>query len=412
VLVSTALAFALYAGTLDEAVSSAAQRAATMAAQERAAHRSLAEAASAIVERLGHGRVSILVYDDARHLLVGRPQPHLFGFRRQIVHISGGAIVAEPDLSRFLLLLVWYWSIVLPVGAVAVLVAWLVGRNLTRRALDPLERVTQALRRIAGGDFQPEPLATSGEELAALTAAYNDVAYRLTAATAQHREDEARMRQFVADAGHELRTPLTVIMGYLDMLRRGAVRDDEAVAKIHETMHGESHRMRAVIEKLLLLARLERPFSQPLRSIDVASIVRRAAAELSPLAGDRISVDAAADATIAADESDLYESIKNVIDNAVRYAPQSPIEVRVSRDAEGVIVRVTDEGPGIDPADLPHVFERFYRGRSRSASEGSGLGLAIARKAAERLGGSIAIESDASGTSVTIRLPYGASQGG
>lgn len=420
VFVSTLLAFSLYAGTLDEAVSATAQRAADFAAQGTAEHRSTTQIAATIASQLGHGRVAVLVFDDAHRLVAGHPQPRslasalleplgaLFGVHRQSIRFNGGTIVVDPDLTRFLSLLAWYWSIVLPVGALAVGVAWLVGRAITRRALDPLERVTSALRRIAGGDFQPEPLA-GGAELGALTEAYNDVAYRLTAATAQHREDEARIRQFVADAGHELRTPLTVIMGYLDMLRHGSVREQDAVARVHETMHEESQRMRRVIEKLLLLARLERPAAQTPATVDVAAIVRRAAAEIAPLAADRIEVEAKTSATVEAEESDLYEAIKNVIDNAVRYAPESPVRVAVDSGPESVCITVTDRGPGIEAYDLPHVFERFYRAAGREAVEGTGLGLAIARKAVERAGGTIELESrSGEGTTVTIRLPRSA----
>lgn len=416
VLVSTLLAFSLYAGTLDEAANATAQRASDIASASHAARRSFASTAADIA-RLGRGRVSVFVFDDAHRLLAGKPRRppfaaelldplgSLFGVHREIVRVAGGTIVVDPELSRFLSLLGWYWSIVLPVGALAVLVAWVAGRNLTRRALAPLENVTQALQGIAAGDFQPEPLRDRSNELSALTGAYNDVAYRLTAATVQHREDEARMRQFIADAGHELRTPLTVIMGYLDVLARGVVREEEAVARIHETMRDESHRMRAVIEKLILLARLDRPLSPTRTTVDVGHLVLRASEELAAAGGSRVAIDAAPGATVQGEEAELYEAIKNVIDNALRYAPGAPVNVRVVRDGDTVEVHVNDRGQGIDPADLPHIFERFYRGRDRYASEGSGLGLAIARSAVQRAGGSITVESDPAGTHVTLLLP-------
>ncbi len=417
VLVSTLLAFLLYGGTLNEAVMQTAQRAADVAAQALAQHLTAAQTASEIVSRLGHGRVTIVAFDRAHRVLAGRPPSRsfgrellepfgaLFGAHPQIVRFAGGVLVIAPNLSRFLSVLGWYWSIMIPVGIVAALVAWLAGRNLTRRALDPLESVTSALRRVAAGDFQPEPLANGGRELSALTSAYNDVAHRLTASTAQRIEDDARMRQFIADAGHELRTPLTVIMGYLDMLRLGSITDDQTVSRIHETMRDESHRMRAVIEKLILLARLDRAPSQPAKTIDVSAIVRSVAAELAPLADTRIAVDAPRAALVEADESELYEALKNIIDNAVKYAPASPVDISVD-DGEDVVISVADRGPGIDPADLPHVFERFYRGNHRQDAEGSGLGLAIAKRAIERAGGTVALESaPGAGTRATIHLP-------
>ncbi len=418
VLASTLLAFLLFAGTLNEAVTETAQRAADLAAQEHAAHATPAQAATAIASRLGHGRVKIFVFDDHHDLLAGRPEPPSFGqllleplgalagARRESLPIAGGVVVVEPDLSRFLSLLGWYWSIMLPVGIVAVLLAWLAGRSITRRALDPLERVTAALRSIAGGDFRPAPLANGGTELSALTGAYNAVAHRLTAATAERQENEARMRQFIADAGHELRTPLTVIMGYLDVLEKGAVRDGEGVSRIHATMLDESRRMRALIEKLILLARFERPTIAPAADVDVAAVTRRAIAAVAPMAGERISLQAAEGAVTCADEAELYEAIKNVVDNAVKYAPDSPVDVRVASEDGGIVVTVSDNGPGIDSADLPHVFERFYRGNAKYSIEGSGLGMAIAKSAVERCGGSIAIESaKGEGTRVTLRFP-------
>jgi signal transduction histidine kinase len=409
VLTSTLLAFMLYTGTLDDAVSETAARASDIATQESAAHRSTSQIASAIVSRLSHGRVHIAAFDAQHRLIAGtRPTPSLlsfFGARPRIVSIPGGVIIVAPDFSRFLIVLGWYWSIMLPVGALAVLIAWLAGRRLTRRALDPLENVTQALHRIAAGDLQPGLLKNGNTELRALTSAYNEVAHRLTAATAQRQHDEARMRQFIADAGHELRTPLTVIMGYLDMFRQGAIGDSATVARIHETMRDESQRMRIVIEKLILLARLDRPPSQPARAIDAAAIVRRAAAELAPFGGDRIVVEAPDTAPAFGDESELYEAIKNVIDNALRYAPASPVEIVVSTNG-GTSITVADRGPGIDAIDLPHVFERFYRGGGKHGADGSGLGLAIAKSAIERVGGTIAVESEPGrGTRVAITLP-------
>lgn len=411
VLTSSLLAFMIYTSALDEAVTETAARASDMAAQESAAHRSTAQIASAIVSRLGRGRIHVVAFDSRHRLLAGSPAPpsllSLFGARPRLVPIPGGIVVVSPDFSRFLTILAWYWSIMLPVGVVAVLIAWFAGRRLTRRALDPLENVTQALNRIAAGDLQPGLLQNGSVELRALTSAYNEVAHRLTVATARHRQDEARMRQFIADAGHELRTPLTVIMGYLDMLRQGAIADGATVARIHDTMSDESHRMRTVIEKLILLARLDRPASGPAQAIDAAAIVRRAAAELSPFAGDRVTVDAPNNAPAYGDESELYEAIKNVIDNAVKYAPGSPVDVHVATDGSTTIV-VADNGPGIDAADLPHVFERFYRGGGRHGEDGSGLGLAIAKSAIERAGGTIAVESARGrGTRVSVVLPKG-----
>ena len=111
-----------------------------------------------------------------------------------------------------------------------------------------------------------------------------------------------------------------------------------------------------------------------------------------------------------ADDAELYEAVKNVVENAVRYAPSSPVDVRVTRLGEQAILQVADSGPGMSPVDVEHAFDRFYRGSSRGEIDGSGLGLAIAKRAVERVGGSITLESGLErGTSVIMRFPVEAS---
>ncbi|MFY9663942.1 MAG: HAMP domain-containing sensor histidine kinase [Candidatus Cybelea sp.] len=414
------LAFLLYVGTLNDAIVTDAHRAAQRAVSYEGLHQPLREYAPALAGEIGSPRVSVRVYDEEHNLLAAsdratsstgrftRAAAAIFGLRPAIVRVIGGTIAVVPDLQGFVRLLERYLAFVLPIGALAVIAAWLIGRTITRRAVAPLQAVASALRRIAAGDFAPEPLPSPENSLRELTAAYNDVAHRLTAATAERERSELQMRQFVADAGHELRTPLTIVMGYLEILKQGVVGDAAGIAHVYDTMLAESRRMRAAIEKLILLARLERPAAR-LERLDLASVVARAADELQPLAGGgRIVLTApTSPCSVEADAGELYEAIKNVIENGVRYAPDSPIRVDLSCVAEGATLTVSDSGPGMEAQDVEHAFDRFYRGGDRRG-EGSGLGLAIAKRALERIGGTVALESapDA-GTTVTISLPRG-----
>jgi signal transduction histidine kinase len=419
---TTVLAFASYVGNVEDAVAQAARRAGEIAAT-LTAHQSLAAAAPAIVHGVARGPVRALVFDQAHHLLAGTPTgetalgravnaiAEALGMRPQRVSVNGGTIVVEPDIARFARFLGGYWSIVLPVGILAIIAAWLLGRVITARAIAPLTDVTGALHRIAEGNFEPEPLTQESGALQALTAAYNDVARRLTVATAERRANELRMRQFIADAGHELRTPLTIIMGYLDVLIAGIVRDPDGIARVHNTMLDESRRMRALIDKLIYLARLERPETPSVTRFDLSASAREVARALEPIAGGRIEVSAAGPVYVEGDEAELAEAIKNVTENAIKYAPESPVRLAVSSSDGHARVQVADEGPGMDERDVMHAFDRFYRGESRTAVEGSGLGLAIAQRAVERAGGSIAIRSaPGSGTLVSFVLPEGDSR--
>jgi two-component system, OmpR family, sensor kinase len=421
VATTSVLAFLLYVGALNESLGTYAQRAELRAAAYQRAGEPLRTYAPKLASEIGGTRVRVSVYDGARRLLaqsarrdaiaagrITRAAAAFLGLHPAVVSVPGGSIVVAPDLAGFARLLGRYLTFVLPIGALAVVAAWLIGRAVTRRAIAPLQDVSAALGRIAAGDFAPEPLSSRASDLRELTAAYNDVAYRLTTATAERDRNESQMRQFIADAGHELRTPLTIVMGYLEVLEQGVVSDPEGIARVYKTMLAESRRMRASIDKLILLARLERPALARPERLDARAVAKRAVEALEPLAGSK-RVDlriAETPAPVDADQSELYEAIKNVVENAVRYAPDSTIVVEVAAQHGRVKLEVSDRGPGMSPQDIEHAFDRFYRGSTRANGDGSGLGLAIAKRAVERAGGTIELDSRfGAGTRVTMTFP-------
>ncbi|MDP9025752.1 MAG: HAMP domain-containing histidine kinase [Candidatus Eremiobacteraeota bacterium] len=412
---SSLLAFILYATGLNDSVDFAASRAEQRVQYYTAQHQSLVTYAPKLVKDEAHSRIHVNIFDLQHHRLAANStsQPStagvvaaaLMNVHRRVLHVDGGIIVLQPDFDAFARLMTRYWLVILPIGGLCIFIAWFAGRAITRRAVSPLGDVTDALHAIADGDFSPKLLLEHGTGLYDLTAAYNDVAYRLNAANAEQRRQSAEMRQFIADAGHELRTPLTIFMGYLDALRQGVVKDSSAVARVHDTMLDESRKMRTILEKLILLARMEREPEAAAQRVDLNSVAARAVDALKPLAGERIAFHAFDGATIVGDDAELYEAIKNVVENAVRYAPNSPVDVRVRADDRTSEVVISDRGPGMDSFDIDHAFDRFYRGASRHDVDGSGLGLAIAKRAVERVGGSITLKSDdTSGTLVTMRF--------
>lgn len=420
---STALAFFLYVSGAREATAMAATRASEVVARDANLHLTPQQQAQRLMAVLQRFHFRVTAYDAQRHVLA-QNQPaapengsrraegliaSIFGLPHTRVRFPGGVLIISPDLNRFGAVLGWYWEIMLPVGVLAALIAWLIGRRITARAVGPLRDVTVALSRIAAGENSPQPLLRTTGELQELTAAYNDVAQSLAVATQERNRSAAQLRQFVADAGHELRTPLTVVMGYIDVLRGGMVQGTAAVSDIYETMLGESRRMRDIIEKLIFLARLDR--AEPSRSVsvfDANEAVSRAVASLTRLQPqERIVVHGdGSTALVRADESELEEAVKNVVDNALKYAPDSPVEIGVQARDGTVELRIADKGPGMSAVDAAHAFDRFYRGETRGDTEGSGLGLAIAKRAVERAGGSIALQSiPGEGTTLALRLP-------
>lgn len=414
---TSALALVLYSRNMNDEIAGASQRASETATRIMSTQDlTLEEAAPQIAQLVGRHAFHVRIVDDSGATLAEneRDRPpsagrslvieigRAIGLPRTRVPVPGGAILLSADVDRFSDLLLWYWSIALPIGVVAVIIAWIAGRLITARAIGPLVDVTNALRVIASGDFSPRRLLEDNSDLRELTSAYNDVAYSLAAATAERARTEAQMRQFIADAGHELRTPLTIIMGYLDALRHGIV-GAEGTPQTYATMLDESRKMRALIEKLIFLARLDRAPSASPAPIDLSDVAQRAARTLAPIAQDRVRVAVDGPVIVTANEDELQEAIKNIIDNALKYAPESNVDVRVSADGTIACVEVQDAGPGMDPQDATHAFDRFYRGSTRGETEGSGLGLAIAKSAVERAGGSAEIES-APGRGTVVRL--------
>jgi two-component system OmpR family sensor kinase len=419
---------------------------------------SLAQAAPGIVTQLSGIGLNVAVYDDQGHFLAGdrtlrppildqivkgnlhfEPPDQRLGMPLEDLHaagsplppppgaphapailerearpeaipltaVDGGYVAFAPSIGLLFVSLLPYWRVVLTIAIVAIAVSLLLGRVFAQHALRPILDLTTSLRALADGDFtQRQFIAPGGDEIGALTAAYNDAAANVAAVMNERRETEERMRQFVADAGHELRTPLTVIGGYIDVLRRGAIAEPAIARQILGTMAIEKEHMRGLIERLMRLARLDAdtpPYKEP---IDVSDLLRsqvEAARRLDETRHVDYSVEGAT--SVVADRAEIGEALWNIVENALKYAPDSPIHLRASRTNGTTTISVADQGPGMTESERLHAFERFYRGDQRGEITGSGLGLAIAKRAVERAGGSIALESAPNrGTVVTITL--------
>ncbi len=327
---------------------------------------------------------------------------------RYLIGVDGGFVAFMPSPWIIFANLGPYWLIIVSIGIVAILLSWFIGRVFSRHALAPLTEVTGSLQALALGDYtQRRFIAAGGGEIAQLTEAYNDAAASVATAMEERKNTEARMRQFVADAGHELRTPLTVIAGYIDVLRRGAIEEPKVAKQILATMALEKEHMRGLIDRLMRLARMDAEAPPEPMPIDVREFLRDqsdAARRLDEQRHIDYSVEGVKE--IFADRAELGEAFWNILENALKYAPGAPVHLRAASEGEEVVLTVTDQGPGMTEGERLHAFERFYRGDARGEMPGTGLGLAIAKRAVDRAGGTIRIDSaPGHGTTVTIRLP-------
>ncbi|MBM3122745.1 MAG: hypothetical protein FJZ97_11275, partial [Chloroflexi bacterium] len=236
--------------------------------------------------------------------------------------------------------------------------------------------------------------------------------------TASLRKSEQAKSAFLADVTHELRTPLTVIKGTIETLEDGALDDAEGRGPLLASMERETDRLIRLVGELLVLTRADAgALGLKLMPVDTLDLARQRCATLGAVAarrGLKLSVEAgegeaAGRFVIQGDSDRLAQVLDNLLDNAIRHAPQgSTIVVELQADGAEVSCTVSDHGPGIPPEHLPFIFERFYRvdvARDRAAG-GAGLGLAIARALVEAHGGRInARTAPGRGTTISFRLP-------
>lgn len=287
----------------------------------------------------------------------------------------------------------------LGLSLLALLMGLLVFMPILRRTLVPLSNMVKTVERINAGNLDERLPHSQGQiETDKLAASFNAMLERLEVAFTAEKEAKEQMRRFIADASHELRTPLTSIHGFLEVLLRGAAPHPEQLHKALVSMYGESGRLTKLVQDLLLLAKLDQAPTFQLAEGRLDAVVRSMETQLRLLAGDR-QVEIAIDGQLwaAFDQDRIKQVILNLFQNAVQHTDPKLGKIRVSLNkAEGgVVLAIRDNGPGIPPEHLPHLFERFYRvdtARSRRQG-GAGLGLAITKSLVEAHNGTITCES-------------------
>jgi two-component system sensor histidine kinase MprB len=270
-------------------------------------------------------------------------------------------------------------AVLAAVSLAGVVLAALLGGFVGRSALRPVRRLMRGTRYVAATqDLSRRVEAVGDDELAGLARSFNAMLEALA-------ESRRAQRQLIADASHELRTPLTTVQANVELLSRASELPPEERHQLREDLLSQLHELTALVGDLVELAR-EHPPDADLEELEldvvVATCVERARArtprvdyttELAPtrIKGDRVR---------------LERAVMNLLDNACKWSPPDATVHVTLTDGE-VVVR--DEGPGIDPADLPYVFDRFYRSADARRLPGSGLGLAIVRQVAEMHGGAV-----------------------
>ncbi len=353
-------------------------------------------------------------YFDAPSATSGGPE-----FRVRASTLKNGEIlivaqpVGEPVNTLHHLLLVE-----LAVTGGAVVLALIGGFWLVRIGLRPLRDMETTAESIAAGNLTERvPGENNKTEVGRLARTLNVMLARIESAFSARlaserrlRASEARLRRFVADASHELRTPIAAISAYAELFGRGASEQKADLERLMGGIRTETSRMEQLVADLLILARLDEGRPMERRSVDLVALCAEAVHTASTVGPDwPVTFHASRPIEVEGDATSLRQVIDNLLGNVRAHTPPGTgVQVSVEPEGEGAVITVADDGPGMEPDEAAHIFERFYRSdpsRSRS-NGGAGLGLSIVSAIVANHGGTVSAEGRVGvGTTFTVHLP-------
>jgi signal transduction histidine kinase len=288
----------------------------------------------------------------------------------------------------------------------AVVLAAVISFGFAQAIGNPVRELSRAASALAAGDLQQRLTSSSSDEVGDLVRAFNAMAERL-------READVARREFASDVSHELHSLAGAMQSAAEALDRGAGRDEALRARLIDGLVGHTRRLSRLSEDLLQLARLEEGrLTLDLERCSLAEVARRTVDEFAAEAHQRqleLKLEADGELPLQADELRLVQAVGNLVENAIKYTPPGGRVTVSAAAADGeYLVRVADNGQGIAPDELPHIWDRYYRveGRASGGPGGTGLGLAIAAGIIKAHGGRIDVESALEqGSTFTIHLP-------
>lgn len=288
-------------------------------------------------------------------------------------------------------------------GIAAVLLAALAGWLVSTRIATPLTELTDITARMSQGDLSVRADVRSRDELGTLGRSFNEMAARVE-------ETVGTLRSFVADAAHELHTPLTALQANIELAReeKNASARTRYLARAHE----QSQRLEGLVQSLLDLSRIEAAESKSsVAPVDMTQLTREVGEQFASRAEqvDRsFTMNIPEEVVhVLGNETQLRQVIINLLENALKFTPASGwISLNLERSSDKITLTVSDSGIGIPPEDLPHLFERFHRGRTAAEYPGNGLGLAIVKAIITTHKGDVTVQSmPMQGTTISVSLP-------
>lgn len=351
-----------------------------------------------LVEALRRNSCVYCVYEDgAFHSSAAQPVL----YRNQVI---GGIYVYDYDTEQAALLENLrnnLMRISVAIAALVLIISTLFGRSLTRR----LNNLLEAINGVREGAYNRRAILSGNDEYTQVAGEFNALVDRL-------QETENARRQFVSDASHELKTPLAAIRLLTDSILQNENVDAETVREFVSDIGNEAERLSHITEDLLRLTRLDSGQVEDPSLVEVEPVLDRVVRMLRPVADEKhisLLLACASGARVFTSPGELHQILYNLAENAIKYNRQGGfVRITAAMDEETTTITVDDNGIGIPPEDLSHIFKRFYRvdkARSRAAG-GTGLGLAIVSDTVSRRGGAVWAENlKEGGTRFVVKLP-------
>ena len=331
----------------------------------------------------------------------------------RVLPSSAGSVIVAQSLNDFDRTAHRLGQVFLFIGLIVLLLIAIAARQVIKIGMKPLEDVEVTAERIAAGDlsarlenFEPN------SEVGRLSSSLNTMLGRIEESFAVRTESEDKLRRFVADASHELRTPLTAIRGFAELHRQGAVPDGEKTKELIGRIEKESVRMSALVEDLLLLARLDQSREMELKPVDLLHVIKETVASAIAAGPEHpIAVEVPSELYTLGDSDRIYQVFTNLLANARTHTPVgTAITFTARAEDDGAYITVADNGPGLSEPDQKKIFERFFRAdpsRQRNGNDGSGLGLSIVDAVMAAHGGKVGVVSKpGNGTAFTLFFPH------